>query len=92
MQSSARVIVTGKVQGVGYRAFVVRQATALGMDGWVRNRRDGSVEAVIAGDPAKRAQLLARLRVGPSHARVTDVQSSSDDEEVVAGFEVRPTA
>jgi acylphosphatase len=64
------VLIRGRVQGVGYRAFV--QATALdrGLEGWVRNRRDGSVEAVIAGPASTVAHMLDACRRGPPGARV----------------------
>ncbi len=66
-------VVTGRVQGVGYRYFLVRAAAELGVDGWVRNEPDGSVRCVAEGpDPALEA-LLGRLQAGPSGARVDGV-------------------
>lgn len=64
------VTVRGRVQGVGYRAFVVEEAARLGLEGWVRNRRDGSVEAVLAGPAASIEAALAVCRRGPAPARV----------------------
>ncbi len=68
-----RFVVTGRVQGVGYRDWVVRRANALGVDGWVRNRSDGSVELVAAGPPGTLDALHAHLKAGPALAEVTDV-------------------
>jgi acylphosphatase len=64
------VIVQGRVQGVGYRAFVEHEALKLGLEGWVRNRRDGSVEAVFAGAPEKVGAIIEACRRGPLGARV----------------------
>jgi len=69
-----QVTVTGRVQGVGYRAWVEHRARAHGVEGWVRNRRDGSVEALLAGPADVVADLIAMCRRGPSAARVDDVQ------------------
>ena len=66
-------IVEGHVQGVNFRAFVVQQASALGVTGWVRNRWDGSVEVVGEGERARLDQLLAALQRGPRSAYVSGV-------------------
>src|SRR5260370_36790749 len=63
------VTVRGRVQGVGYRAWVEHQALASRLEGWVRNRRDGSVEAVFAGPADIVANMIARCRRGPPSAR-----------------------
>jgi len=68
-----RVTIRGRVQGVGYRAWVEHQARARGLEGWVRNRRDGSVEALLAGPSAVVADTVAACRRGPSSARVDEV-------------------
>jgi acylphosphatase len=68
-----QVTITGRVQGVGYRAWVEHQARNHDLEGWVRNRRDGSVEAVFAGPANVVADLVARCRRGPSTARVEAV-------------------
>lgn len=67
-------IVEGTVQGVGFRMFVVRLATELGIYGWVRNTWDGNVEVVAEGEENKLNRLLAGLRVGPRAAFVTNVR------------------
>lgn len=85
--------IVGLVQGVGYRASFEAQARALKLAGWVRNRRDGSVEAVVDGSPDAVEQITAWSRRGPAAARVTEVVVSDiDDTSVVDGrFEVRPS-
>ena len=90
--SGRRMIVTGRVQGVGYREWTVDQARALGLSGWVRNRRDGSVEILAAGDAAALAELELRCRRGPPAANVTLVVTAPADAERPAGFVRRPTA
>lgn len=92
-----RVRVRGRVQGVGYRAFVAREAEARAFAGFVRNRRDGSVEALVAGAPDDLEALLAVLRKGPIFARVDalSVEEAGEadlrDEGVVDTFRVRDT-
>jgi acylphosphatase len=68
-----KVLIRGRVQGVGYRAWVEHQARRLGLQGWVRNRRDGSVEAVFAGTEEVVTNMIASCRRGPPSARVDDV-------------------
>jgi acylphosphatase len=83
---SARMIrhvtVRGRVQGVGYRAFVEHEALRRGIEGWVRNRRDGSVEAVFAGDADAVAAMIEACRRGPHSARVDalDQRAGSEDD------------
>jgi acylphosphatase len=68
-----RVLIRGRVQGVGYRAWVEHQAVGLGLQGWVRNRRDGSVEALFEGADDVVDSMVAACRRGPFSARVDDV-------------------
>ncbi len=68
-----RVTIRGRVQGVGYRAWVEHQARAHGIDGWVRNKADGSVEALFSGPEHVVADMVASCRRGPSSARVDAV-------------------
>jgi len=88
---TVRIVVTGRVQGVGFRDWVRDRARELGLAGWVRNRRDGSVELLAAGEPAAVDDLLGRCGRGPFAARVDDVAVSASDEEAPPGFERRPT-
>ena len=67
------VIVHGRVQGVGFRAFVEQEALTHGIEGWVRNRRDGSVEALFVGEPEVVAEMIAACGEGPLGARVEAV-------------------
>jgi acylphosphatase len=81
MSTIRQVTIRGRVQGVGYRAWVEHQAMAHGLEGWVRNRRDGSVEALLAGPADVVADMVALCRRGPASARVEAVQdqpASSD--------------
>ena len=88
-----QIRVSGRVQGVGYRAGLLAQARALGLKGWVRNRTDGSVEALVHGEPGAVDALIAWARRGPPAARVSDVHVSTAAAEPLAPhFEVRPTA
>jgi acylphosphatase len=72
-----QVTITGRVQGVGYRAWVEHRARAHGVEGWVRNRRDGRVEALFAGPEDVVADMIVLCRRGPSSARVDAVQDES---------------
>jgi acylphosphatase len=69
-----QVTIRGRVQGVGYRYWVEQQARARGLEGWVRNRRDGSVEALFAGPPDVVSGVIALYRRGPTAARVDAVE------------------
>lgn len=73
-----QVMIRGQVQGVGFRYWTTREAIRLGLEGWVRNRRDGSVEALFAGPADVVAEMVTRCRKGPSSARVDAV----DDQPV----------
>lgn len=89
-----RLVIHGLVQGVGYRWSTVNAAERIGgLTGWVRNRRDGTVEAVVAGDPAQVDALIAWAEIGPPAARVTRVvaNDASPDGLPARGLELRPT-
>ena len=90
-----RLIISGRVQGVGFRWSLQAQAVALKLDGWVRNRRDGSVETLVSGDPDAVEQLTAWAFEGPPSARVDQVSCNDepDPESGLAGngFRHRPT-
>jgi acylphosphatase len=88
-----RIYIAGRVQGVGYRDWVVRTAQRLGITGWVRNVRDGRVELVASGEEAALGELTEACRKGPPLARVDHVEAfPADDEKLVKGFTKRFTA
>ncbi|MGD1878476.1 MAG: acylphosphatase [Kiloniellaceae bacterium] len=89
MTKTLRVVVSGRVQGVWYRAWTEKTAKSLGLHGWVRNRRDGSVEAVISGDPQAVESMLAAFWEGPELASVTAVDQHPHADEVVPEFTVK---
>src|SRR5262249_29980392 len=86
-----KYLISGRVQGVGFRYFVLRQATSLSLVGWTRNLPNGSVEVVAKGDEAALAALESALDRGPSHAKVDHVEKAqiSDEHADVNGFEIR---
>jgi acylphosphatase len=84
-----RVRVRGRVQGVFFRASTRQHARALGVDGWVRNRPDGSLEAVFEGAPDAVEAALAFCRSGPPGARVLDVEVTAEEPRDELGFSVR---
>lgn len=89
---SVRVRIRGRVQGVWYRAWTTEAATARGVTGWVRNRRDGSVEALFMGSATAVDALIAACREGPELARVESIEVTNDPGEATDGFEQRPSA
>ena len=93
MPRTVHIRIEGRVQGVAFRDWMERTASALGVTGWVRNRRDGSVEAVISGKAGLVADMLELCRRGPPAATVRNVEVlGSQDEAGLSGFEIRPTA
>ena len=88
-----RLVVTGKVQNVFYRAWFSERAEGLGLDGWVRNRADGSVEAVLQGPAEAVKEMVMLAHQGSPAARVEHVAVTGDaPTETLAGFVQRPTA
>lgn len=85
-------MISGRVQGVWFRAWTVEEAGARGLDGWVRNRRDGRVEAVFAGPAAAVEAMVAACHAGPPNAEVEAVAVEDWAEAVERGFHKRPTA
>ena len=84
-----RVIVHGRVHGVGFRVFVARVAQARGVAGWVRNRPDGTVEAVLEGERERVESVVELCREGPRAAGVTRVETADEHPEGLRRFEVR---
>ena len=89
---SIRLRVEGRVQGVWYRGWATDRARQLGLSGWVRNRRDGSVEALLLGDEKAVRTMIEDCRRGPPAARVDRIIEEPADEPVDAGFRQLPTA
>jgi acylphosphatase len=84
-----RYVVRGRVQGVGYRYFVLRQADAVGVSGFARNLPDGAVEVLAEGTDAALADFEARLREGPAFAEVASVEREASPERGSSGFHIR---
>jgi len=88
---TVHVTISGRVQAVGFRYWTEWNAAELELDGWVRNRRDGSVEAVFCGPGDAIDEMLARCRSGPPGASVADVRVVEEDGPGPAGFVIKPT-
>jgi len=88
---TVRLRIEGRVQGVGFRAFVEREAVALGLDGWVRNRRDGGVEVLASGSAGGVESLIAACRRGPRGANVAMLKVLDEPPATTRGFVVAPT-
>jgi acylphosphatase len=82
MKITRHLRIAGRVQGVGYRATLAAKARSGGISGWVRNRRDGSVEAVVQGSPGDIENILAWARRGPPAAKVLDVLAEPAQGEI----------
>jgi len=89
---TSRIRVHGRVQGVWFRDWTIREAHRRDVDGWVRNRRDGTVEVLAAGEAEAVEALIERLREGPPKARVDRLDVQDSDEPVPPGFTRAATA
>ena len=89
--TARRLRVCGRVQGVGYRAWFAAEAGAAGLVGWVRNRQDGTVEALIKGAEAAVAAMIRAAHQGPPSARVDGVETAPAAGVTAARFEIKPT-
>jgi len=87
-QRTVHVLISGRVQGVYYRGWTMQTALQLGLTGWVRNRLDGQVEAVFAGEPTAVAEMLEACKLGPPDADVSDVHIVQEGGAAPDGFEV----
>jgi acylphosphatase len=87
-RSSLKCVVSGRVQGVFYRASTAERAQALGLAGWVRNQPDGTVELVVSGNPDSVESLIAWLWQGPPDAEVSAVAIEQYDQPVEPGFRI----
>jgi acylphosphatase len=90
-REATRITVEGHVQGVGFRWWVVEQARGLGLEGWVRNRRDGSVEVLAIGEADALARLGRACEAGPSGASVRSVKVEAAEDDGSTGFEQKAT-
>lgn len=92
MALQARLTITGRVQGVGFRDWVLQTGQRLGLTGWVRNRSDGAVEALVVGDETAVGQMIEACRRGPPLARVDEIDVDPVDLDVLPqGFSRLPT-
>lgn len=91
MTVARRLLIHGRVQGVWYRGWAVDTAHSLGLAGWVRNRRDGTVEAVVQGDEDAVDRFIALAREGPPAARVERIELKEEEPAALSGFEQRAT-
>ncbi|KAK2654966.1 hypothetical protein Ddye_008018 [Dipteronia dyeriana] len=89
---TVRVVIKGRVQGVFYRIWTTENATQLGLKGWVRNRRDGSVEALFSGNPGSVQDMEQRCRRGPRDAMVTGLEVFPCNDDPGTGFTCKQTA
>lgn len=91
MTVAQRLAIIGRVQGVGFRAFVAHAAARHAVRGWVRNRIDGSVEALLIGEPDSVRRVTEACDRGPFSARVDRVEASAAQDDGTQGFVERPT-
>jgi acylphosphatase len=89
--TTLRLRIEGAVQGVGYRAFAAAEARRLGVDGWARNRSDGTVEAVVSGTTAKVEAFVAACARGPAAAQVRQMDLEQVELPTQKGFHLHPT-
>lgn len=93
MALQARLTISGRVQGVGYRDWTITTALRLGLAGWVRNRTDGAVEVLVVGDDQAVGEMIDACRRGPTMARVDNVDIEPVDLDILPqGFTQLPTA
>ncbi len=90
--SAKRLVITGRVQGVGFRHWMTTRAERMGVSGWVRNSADGSVEALLDGPADAVEELLRACRRGPAGAEVRTIEESIGEPVEAPGFTMRPTA
>lgn len=88
---AVKVRILGRVQGVWFRAWAVEEATARNLRGWVRNRRDGTVELLLVGMPSRVDDMVALCWRGPPHARVSEVVVEPAEDLAPPGFDQLPT-
>ncbi len=90
-QRTVHLLIHGRVQGVNFRGWAREQAQLLGLTGWIRNRRDGTVEALFAGDAESVGRMIEMCWSGPRDARVENIQIIQEGGAAPAGFAIKPT-
>jgi len=83
------IFISGKVQGVGFRAFIRREAAVLNLKGWAKNLVDGRVEVVLQGEKNKVAQMIEKLKEGPSFARVDNLRVNQEEVGDYSDFKIK---
>ncbi|KXS50323.1 MAG: acylphosphatase [Halanaerobium sp. 4-GBenrich] len=83
------IFISGRVQGVGFRAFIRREAAVLNIKGWAKNLVDGRVEVVIQGNKDKVSQMIAKLREGPSFAKVKNLKINDEEPTDFSDFKIK---
>jgi len=89
--TTLRMRIEGYVQAVGYRNFAINEATRLGLDGWIRNRLDGTVEALVSGETTKVEQFILACAKGPPGSRVSNFELHKAEPPAEKGFRRRPS-
>jgi acylphosphatase len=89
--TALRLRIDGFVQAVGYRNFVIAEARKLGLDGWIRNRSDGTVEALVSGETKAVEAMVAACMRGPDGSRVKNVELHNSEPPAEKGFHRRPS-
>ncbi len=91
MNKTVKVTISGKVQGVGFRSWTIRWAKKLDISGWVRNKSDGTVEALFSGEEKDIGEMIRKCYHGPANSLVEDVKAITATEETQPGFLQKPT-
>jgi acylphosphatase len=89
--TAKKLLISGLVQGVGFRFWACQRAEVLGLSGWVRNRRDGSVEALVYGETSAVEEFVRACRLGPRNCRVKSIIEELVEPPVEPGFHYKPT-
>ncbi len=90
-ETAERIVIAGRVQGVGFRAWAMAEAWRRNVRGWVRNRRDGTVEALLIAPPESIEAMIEACRRGPALARVANIAREATRDDGTSGFHERPT-
>ena len=83
------IFLSGRVQGVGFRAFTRQQAAVLDIKGWVKNLADGRVEIIVQGEKPEVKEMISKLKEGPSFAKVEDIEINEEEPDDFSGFKIK---